>query len=127
MAQDAGTLVFVEQLMLLPLVKWRDAAMACPRQLPAATARVLDAAIRDPVLALDVWNTRDDVETALYRFDCAEGQALLRGKAHRTHVHVVSERAALAVLVHAALSAEDFGACYGGFEGCIARATLHLH
>lgn len=118
---------FVDRLLLLPLVTWRDAAMACPHQLAAATAQALAEALRAPELALDVWNARDDVETAFCRFDCAEGHALLRARGQREHVHLVSERAALAVLVHEALPAQELSDCYGGFERCIALGTLHLH
>ena len=118
---------FVERLLLLPLPTWRDAAMACPRALEVVTERALADAIHAPELALDVWNTRDDVETAFCRFDCAEGHELLRAKGEREQVHLASERAALAVLVHDALPAEEFRACYGGFATCIVPATLHLH
>ena len=124
---EAGILSFVDRLLLLPLPTWRDAAMACPRELTTSTAQALAGAMRAPELAIDVWNTRDDVETAFCRFDCAEGHALLRASGQREHVHLVSERAALAVLLHELLSAGDLAACYGGIEGCIALATLHLH
>lgn len=127
MMRDAETLTFVDRLLLLPLLTWRDAAMACPRQLAATTERALADAIHTPELAIDVWNTRDDVETAICRFDCVEGRELLRIKGQREHVHLVSERAALAVLVHDALPAREFHACYGGFAACILPATLHLH
>ena len=127
MSKDTELFTFVDRLLLLPLVTWRDAAMACPPQLAATSAQALTEAMRTPELALDVWNTRDDVETALCRFDCAEGRVLLRAKGQREHVHVVSERAALAVLVHDVLRAQDFSACYGGFVRCIALEALHLH
>jgi hypothetical protein len=127
MMRDAEILTFVDRLLLLPLLTWRDAAMACPRQLAVTTERALADAIHTPELAIDVWNTRDDVETAICRFDCVEGRELLRMKGQREHVHFVSERAALAVLVHEALAAEDFSACYGGFSRCITLEALHLH
>jgi len=127
MSKDAELFTFVDRLLLLPLVTWRDAAMACPRQLAATAAQALTEAMRTPELALEVWNTRDDVETALCRFDCAEGRVLLRARGQREHVHAVSERAALAVLVHDVLRAQDFSACYGGFARCIALEALHLH
>jgi hypothetical protein len=126
MTGDAG-LVFVDRLLLLPLVTWRDAAMACPSELPAPIEQMLADALRVPGLALDVWTIRDNVETALCRFDCWEGHALLRASGQRAHVRFVSERAALAVLVHDALPVPYFDTCYGGFSRCIATATLHMH
>ena len=118
---------FVNHLLLLPLVTWRDAALACPRHLATITERALADAIHSPGLALDVWNTRDDVDTAFCRFDCAEGHALLRTRGRREHVHFVSERAALAALVREALCEQDFNACYGGFAQCIALTSLRSH
>ena len=127
MMRDSATLTFVDRLLLLPLVTWRDAAMACPSHLSASTEQALAGAVCAPERALDVWNTRDDVETAICRVDCAEGHELLRARGQREHVHLVSERAALAVLVREALPAQEFSACYGGFHRCIALATLHLY
>jgi hypothetical protein len=127
MSWDPDVLPFAGRLLLLPLLAWRDAAMACPSRLPAPTEQALAHALSDPGLALDMWNTRDDVETAFCRFDCAEGRALLRARGQREHVHVVSERAALAVLVREALCEQDFNSCYGGFAQCIAMTSLHSH
>jgi hypothetical protein len=125
--REAGVRLFVDRLLLLPLVTWRDAAMACPRQLSAPIEQRLADAVRMPGLALDVWTIRDNIETAFCRFNCWEGHALLRTRDQRAHVRLVSERAALAVLVHEALPVPCFSTCYGGFGGCIPLATLHLH
>ena len=127
MMRDSATLTCVDQLLLLPLVTWRDTAMACPSHLAASTEQALADAVRASGMALDVWNTRDDVETAICRFDCAEGHELLRARGQREQVHLVTERAALAVLVREALPAQEFSACYGAFHRCIPPATLHLH
>ncbi len=127
MARDPDVLPFAGQLLLLPLTTWCEAAAASPERLPECTEAALADALRAPGLALEVWNTRDDVETALCRFDCAEGRALLRMRRQRDHVRAVSERAALAVLVQDVLGAQDFRACYGGFATCIVPAALHLH
>ena len=99
MTDHVETNGFVERLLLLPLPTWRDAAMACPRALALATERALADAIHAPELAIEVWNTQDDVETVFCRFDRAEGHQLLRTSDQREHVHLDSERAALAVLV----------------------------
>jgi hypothetical protein len=127
MIRDAGVLLFVDRLQLLPLVTWRDAALACPCQLATPIAQRLVDALGVPGVALDAWIIRDNVETAFCRFDCREGHVLLRARDQRAHVRLASERAALAVLVHDVLSATDFGACYGGFDRCIPLTTLHLH
>ena len=60
------------------------------------------------------------------RFECPEGYQLLRPRGRREHLRTVSDRAALAVLVHDLISTPDFGRCYGGFVGCISPAELHL-
>lgn len=78
MSASTDLLSFAGHLVLLPLVTWRDAAMACPRRLPAVTEEALTKALSTEGLALDAWNVRDDVETAFCRFDCVEGHALLR-------------------------------------------------
>jgi len=127
MAKDVEHLTFVDRLLLLPLVTWRDAAMRCPRQLAWHVEQALAEGLRVPDLALEAWTIRDNVETAFCRFDCWEGRALLRTRDQRAHVRLVSERAALAVLVFRALPADCFSVCYGGFGPCIPLATLHLH
>lgn len=124
---DVETPTFSEQLLLLPLVTWRDAAMACPRQLAWHVEQALADALREPDVALDAWVIRDNITTAFCRFDCREGRALLSARGQRTHVRLVSERAALAVLVFDTLPSGHFSACYGGFDQCITLATLHLH
>lgn len=124
MTSETGVNNFIESLLLLPLSQWCDAAMDCPAELTVPVERALAAALSGPEVAWEAWSTRDDVETALCRFDCPEGRDLLGPRGRRGHVRTTSERAARAVLVRRALAAMDFARAYGGFERCIPSKTL---
>ena len=114
-----GTAAFFEHLTTLPLARWYEIACAAPAELPAVAADALSRALSAPADAWDIWHTRDDVETVLYRFDCMDGRILLRGQVGLPHVRQITERAALAVLVRDGLSLVAFDACYGPFARAI--------
>lgn len=126
MSNRAAATAFVEHLLRLPLAAWHDAVTCSPSELDAVTARAFLEVLRSPDVAWDAWCVRDDVEATLWRFECPEGRELLRPRGERDHVREVSDRAALAVLVHDLISAPDFSRCYGGFSNCIATAELHM-
>lgn len=115
---------FMERLTALPLREWGDVAMECPATIAAASEQAMTVALRDPLLALDAWSVRDDVESAMYRFECAEGRRYVAKKESRAHVRRVTERAALAVLVYDVLGATHFVVCYGVFERVVPVASL---
>jgi len=100
--------------------------MGSPPELDDVTNCAFMEVLRTPEVAWDAWCVRDDVEAAFCRFECPEGYQLLRPRGRREHLRTVSDRAALAVLVHDLISTPDFGRCYGGFVGCISPAELHL-
>lgn len=106
---------FMERLMVLPLAKWYEIARDAPADLAAGVAWALSRALSDPGDAWEIWHTRDDVETVLYRFESAEGHGLLRGHVGLPRVREVTERAALALLVRGSLTLAVFDACYGPF------------
>lgn len=126
MSDRVAATAFVERLLRLPLVAWHEAANRSARELDAVTRQAFLEVLRRPEVAWDAWCVRDDVEATFWRFECAEGRALLRPHGEREHVRAVSDRAALAVLVHDLIPASDFGRCYGGFSDCIATAELYL-
>lgn len=114
---------FMERLVALSPRDWGDVAMECPAMVAAASEQAMTAALLDPVLALDAWNVRDDVESAMYRFDCPEGRIYVAKKESRAHIRHVTERAALALLVRNALGAH-FVVCYAVFERVIPAGGL---
>jgi hypothetical protein len=114
----------MERLVTLSLRDWGDAATDCPSTIAAESEQAMTAALRDSMLALDAWSVRDDVESAMYRFDCAEGRRYVAKKESRAHVRRVTERAALAVLVYDVLGATHFVVCYGVFERVVPLASL---
>jgi len=126
MSNRAAATAFIEHLLRLPLAAWHDAASCSAHELDVVTGRAFLEVLRRPDVAWDAWCVRDDVEATFWRFDCPEGRELLRPRGAREHVRAVSDRAALAVLVHDLIPATDFGRCYGGFSNCIAAAELQL-
>jgi len=125
MSDRVASTVFVERLLRLPLVAWYEAANCSAHELDAVTRHTFLEVLRRPELAWDAWCVRDDVEATFWRFECPEGRQLLRPRGEREHVRAVSDRAALAVLVHDIIPASDFGRCYGGFSNCIATDELY--
>ena len=119
--------VFVEHLVRLSLAAWYQAALDSNAALDAVTDRTFHAMLRMPEVAWDAWCVRDDVEATFWRFDCPEGRDLLRPRGRRRHIRSVSDRAALAVLVHDRISASDFDQCYGAFRDCIPVSELHMN
>lgn len=115
---------FMERLVVLPLREWSEVAMESQDTIAEESAHAMKAALQDPTLAIDVWNVRDDVESAICRFDSPEARPYVAKKGSRTHVRHVTERAALAVLVRDALGATHFVVCYGGFERVIPVDSL---
>ena len=126
MSDRAAATAFVEHLLRLSLAAWHDAAVRSASELDDVTSRAFAEVLRTPEVAWDAWCVRDDVEAAFCRFECPEGRALLRPRGERKRVRAISDRAALAVLVHDMISMSDFGRCYGEFGHCIAPAELHL-
>ena len=118
---------FIERLLRLSLDVWHQAALGSAAALDAVTERTFREVLRTPEVAWDAWCVRDDVEAAFCRFECPEGLELLRPRGRRSHVRVVSDRAALAVLVHDLISVPEFDRCYGEFRGCIPVAELHIN
>ena len=118
---------FIERLLRLSLDVWYQAALRSAAALDAATERSFREVLRTPEVAWDAWCVRDDVEAAFCRFECPEGLELLRPRGRRSHVRVVSDRAALAVLVHDLISVPEFDRCYGQFRGSIPVAELHIN
>src|ERR1700730_7135285 len=115
---------FVERLMYLPLGAWSTAAVGSPARIAEASDQALREALSQPTIAFDVWSARDDVETALWRFDHPEGRPYISRTGSRAHIKLVTERAALAVLVRVVLGTTHFVVCYGGFEGIIPVGSL---
>jgi hypothetical protein len=110
--------------MDLPLSDWSTVAVGCPDRLADENERAFKHALSEPMIAFDVWSARDDVETALWRFDCPEGRPYIGRKGSRAHIKLVTERAALAVLLRVVLGATHFVVCYGGFERIIPVGNL---
>ena len=115
---------FVERLMDLPLADWSAVALTFPDGTAEVSEQALTNALSEPAIAFDVWSTRDDVETALWRFDCPGGRPFVSQTGSRARIKLVTERAALAVLVRVVLGATHFGVCYGAFEGVIPASSL---
>jgi hypothetical protein len=114
---------FFDALMAIPLTDWRAAAARCPASIAGGAGRALQQIFDDRDLAWVVWSAREDVETALYRFDRSEGLPHQRTALGREHVRLVTGRAALAVLMRPVL-ASFFGALYGDFERIIPAESL---
>jgi hypothetical protein len=110
---------FIERLMELQLARWHEVASAAPSEVAVDVTCALSRALSRPADAWDVWHLRDLVETALYRFESADGRALLHRGMGRRHVRRVTERAALVVLVRGGLTLMVFDACYGPFAAVI--------
>lgn len=115
---------FVERLMHLPLGTWSTVAVASPETVVEASGQALTEALSQPTISFDVWSARDDVETALWRFDSPEGRPYVSRKGSRAHIKLVTERAALAVLVRVVLGTTHFVVCYGRFESVIPVSSL---
>jgi hypothetical protein len=115
---------FLERLMVLPLADWSTVAMRCPNRIAEASEQALHEALSEPTTAFDVWSARDDVETALCCFECPEGRSYISRKGSRAHIKLVTERAALGVLLREVLGETHFIACYGGFEALIPVSRL---
>ena len=127
MSDRVAATAFVERLLRLSLAAWHQAALGSSVELDAVTEQAFRAVLRTPEVAWDAWCVRDDVEAAFWRFDCPEGEELLRPRGQRRLVRAVSDRAALAVLVHDLISVRDFDCCYGAFRGCIPVAGLNIN
>ncbi|MDQ6635012.1 MAG: hypothetical protein M3Z10_09680 [Gemmatimonadota bacterium] len=110
--------------MNLPLADWSAVALAVPDGTSKVSEQALRNALSEPTIAFDVWSARDDIETALWRFDCPDGRPLISRAGSRARIKLVTERAALAVLVRVVLGATHFVVCYGGFEGVIPVSSL---
>jgi hypothetical protein len=110
--------------MDLSLADWHAAAVNVPDKIAEVTEQALKNALTEPTIAFDVWSARDDIETALWRFDCPDGRSYISRKGSRDRIKLVTERAALAVLVRVVLGATHFVVCYGGFEGIIPVSSL---
>jgi hypothetical protein len=115
---------FVERLTDIPLADWSNVAAGFPDRVAEASEQALKDALTEPTIAFDVWSARDDIETALWRFDCPDGRPYISRKGSRARIKLVTERAALAVLVRVVLGATHFVVCYGGFEGVIPLSSL---
>ena len=115
---------FMERLAALPLNDWAVVAMACPATIATASEQAMTAALQDPMLALDAWNVRDDVESLMCRFDCADGRRYVTKKGSRAHIKLVTARAALSVLAYDVLGATHFVVCYSEFERIIPVGSL---
>ena len=115
---------FVERLMDLPLADWSAVALAFPDGTAEVSEHAMKNALSEPAIAFDVWSTRDDVETALWRFDCPDGRPNISRAGSRARIKLATERAALAVLVRVVLGATHFDVCYGAFEGLIPVSSL---
>ena|SRR5690348_13644575 len=127
MSDRVAATAFVERLLRLSLAAWHRAALGSVAELDAVTDRTFREVLRAPAVAWEAWCVRDDVEATFWRFDCAEGRELLRPRGRRTHVRAVSDRAALAVLVHDLIAPPDFDRCYGEFRSCIPVSELHIN
>jgi hypothetical protein len=127
MSDRMAATAFVERLLRLSLVAWHQAAVGSDTVLDAATERTFREVLRTPEVAWDAWCVRDDVEATFWRFDCPEGRKLLRPRGRRRQVRDVSDRAALAVLVHDLIPAQDFDQCYGEFQRCIPIRELNIN
>lgn len=115
---------FVERLADLPLVDWSAVVLGFPDEIAEVSEQALKKTLTEPTIAFDVWSVRDDIETALWRFDCPDGRPYVSKKGSRGRIKLVTERAALAVLVRVVLGATHFVVCYGGFESLIPVSTL---
>jgi hypothetical protein len=127
MSDRMAATAFVERLLRLSLAAWHQAALGSPAALDVITERTFREVLQAPEVAWDAWCVRDDVEATFWRFDCAEGRELLRPHGRRSHVRAVSDRAALAVLVHDLISLPDFDRCYGEFQSCIRVSDIHIN
>lgn len=103
--------------MTVPLLEWCSAASAVPPSERERAAGALTGALAAEVLALDAWQVRDDVQTAWFRFECAEGQKLARAFLRDLPaMQLATERAALALLVQPLLTDSEFQLLYRGFD-----------
>ena len=127
MSDRMAATAFVARLLRLSLAAWHQAAVGSAGALDVVTERTFREVLRTPEVAWDAWCVRDDVEATFWRFDCPEGRALLRPRGRRSHVRAVSDRAALAVLVHDLIPVQDFDQCYGEFQRCIPIRQLNIN
>ncbi len=115
---------FLERLASVALPAWFEVCAATPEEVAQDGAVALTRALSESADPFAVWRLRDDVDTVLFRFESAEGRLLLRGRVKLSHVRLVTERAARALLVRSALSAAVFDALYGPFSPVIPVGSL---
>ena len=85
---------------------------------------MLQVVLDDSALAWDIWSTGEDVETAVHRFESAEGRELHRCGPSRAQMRRVTTQAALAVLMRQVVE-PFFASLYGDFERIIPAKTLY--
>lgn len=118
---------FLERLMVLDLAEWLRDVVEAPSEISEAHASALAHALTQLADPVAVWSACDDVETALFRFECAEGRVLLHDATRLAHLRMVTERAACCLLVRELLNARAFDAFYLPFARSIPADSLEAH
>jgi hypothetical protein len=111
---------FLDGLCMLALVEWYEAVLRVWHEDAAGAEAELASALDAHADALEVWRIRDAVATALHRFDRDAGRTVPRRPSARRALRVVTERAALALLVRRWLSDRALSTLYGTFEPLMA-------
>jgi hypothetical protein len=106
---------FIERLLVLPLAEWHECAAKSPAQIARELENKLASALLMSATSFEIWRAGDNVETALFRFDGAEGRRLTRRAGTLVHIRVVTTRAALGVLASPALETSELRALCAGF------------
>lgn len=113
---------FMDRLMNISLEAWHQMVLASADRSTAAQQAVLRGALETSVGAFEVWRARDNVETALHRFESVEGRSFTRRPGALMRIRRVTERAALAVLARDALRDEEFTEMVGAFSALVKAA-----
>jgi hypothetical protein len=107
---------FLDHLMTVPLERWCDAGLRASRAATRTSCAALQRAVGEYPDLFFIWCRRDDVYTALYRFECADARTRRTLAAARRVLREATERALLALLLRDTLAAADFDRLYDGFE-----------
>ncbi|HEX9484993.1 MAG TPA: hypothetical protein VF929_10450 [Gemmatimonadaceae bacterium] len=113
---SAELALFMDRLMSISLDSWHQMAVASMDQSREPQSVIAPGALDARVSAFEVWRARDNVETALHRFESAEGRTFTRRPGDLMRIRRATECAALAVLARDTLTAQEFTEMVGGFS-----------
>jgi hypothetical protein len=119
---------FADRLAELPLLAWLTVGGSLIDS-PSTYARretpyaILEATINNRGLAVAAWYVRDAIETSAYYASHSTVKWTSKERRAFAAAHAAAEDAALAVLAHEYLNAEDFAALCGPFAGLLSPVT----